>query len=206
MVGPSHQPNKHVTTQHPLPITPEAFWMQISTELGKRWVEDEQVKIKYHNDAAWTGFMTELLALMATRFNCHPDLEYWPRVDVSYFKQPGPNCPDWAEWSREVAIELENNDTWKDEICKLIEINAGLKVLIAYSGDRSKTEKILDELPKILESRKYITSPCNWLFIFGPHGEAFEDFIAFKFDGKTRTDITGKAKIKSKSASDSTSF
>ena len=60
-------------------------------------------------------------------------------------------------------------------VCKLIVINAGLKVLIAYPRDRKEIDEVLNRVPDIHQSRKYITSPCKYLFIFGP-GVELEDF------------------------------
>jgi len=135
--------------------------------------------------------MTELLKGIGVAFGCHVDCEYWPRVDVSYFDRC---CGEWEEWSREAAIEHEAGADWTQELCKLIEINAGLKVLIAYPGNRNEINEVLERLPAIYQSRKYVTSPCKYLFIFGPNEADLDDFIAFTFDGKTTTEITGDTK------------
>jgi hypothetical protein len=77
-----------------------------------------------------------------------------------------------------------------------MQINAGLKVLIAYVDNKKELDKFLVELPEIYNSRKYVTKPCNWLFIFGLFGEPDWDFIAIKFDGMTTTEITGNVRIR----------
>jgi hypothetical protein len=136
--------------------------------------------------------MTQFLAGMAPAFGCHADREFWPRVDISYFDRCGGD--EWAEWSREAAIEHEAQSDWTHEVCKLIEINAGLKVLIAYPADRNEIDAVLNKLPAIHQSRKYVSSPCKYLFIFGP-GEGLDDFVAFTFDGTAVADITGDTKI-----------
>jgi hypothetical protein len=135
--------------------------------------------------------MTKLLTDIAAAFDCHVDCEYWPRVDVSYFDRC---CGEWEEWSRGAAIEHEAGAEWTQELCKLIQIDAGLKILIAYPRDRNKIDEVLKRLPAIYQSRKYVTSPCRYLFIFGPNDDLV-DFIAFTFDGKTIAEITGDTKI-----------
>lgn len=173
------------------PITPESFWTEFAKVLRQRW--SPEVEQWYDDRLTWTAFITELLKELAPVFHCHSDCEYWPRVDVSYFDRRTDN--NWMEWSREAAIEHENNQGWTEEICKLLEINAGLKVLIAYASDRRTISDALDRLPAIHQSRKYVTSRCNWLFIFGPMGGEVEDFLAFKFDGRAITEITGDLRI-----------
>jgi hypothetical protein len=186
-----------MTSQQTSPMAPEQFWAHFSKLMSSKW--NSQGKMLYDGDGKeWTAFLTKLLVEMAVEFGYIAATEYWPRVDVSYFDQSGQECPDWAEWSREVAIEIENNDFFTQEICKLMEINAGLKVLIAYSPTWNDIRSVLDRFPAIYMSRKYITSPCNWLFIFGPHGPdggELKDFKAFKYDGHNIIDITGDTKI-----------
>jgi hypothetical protein len=186
-------PNTSAPTPQPdFPIMPEAFWTKFSTALRQEW--------KPEVDGWWftapstrTEFMTEVLKRLAKDFGCHCHCEYWPRVDVNYFDRC---CEDWKEWSWEAAIELENGDSWTDEVCKLMVINAGLKVLIAYVDDQKKLDDFLDRLPTIHQSRKYVTTPCNWLLVFALFGEPDWDFIAFKFDGMTVTPITGNVRIR----------
>jgi len=143
-----------------------------------------------------TEFMKDvLLKLGKEKFGCHCAKEYWPKVDVSYFDRCA--SEDWNEWSWEAAIEHENADSWRDEVCKLMQINAGLKVLIAYVDiQKNLLDDFLDRLPAIYQSRKYVTNPCNWLFIFGRFGGPDWDVIAIKFDGKTTTRITGNGGIR----------
>lgn len=178
-----------------LPISPEAFWANFSTALGKRWNQEEVEAFwfKDKNNKKRTVLMTDVVEELAQAFDCVSDVEYWPRVDVSYFDQQG---AEWAEWSREAAIEIENKDSWRDEVCKLMEINAGLKVLIAYVDNQKNLDDFWKRLPKIYKSRKYVTQPSNWLFIFGFFGKTDWDFIAFKFDGETKTEITGNVRIR----------
>ena len=179
------------TSQPTFPITPEAFWTEFSTALRQRW--SSMVEEWYDDRPSWTAFITELLRELAPAFHCHCDCEYWPRVDLSYFDRCGGS--EWGEWSREVAIEHENDSTWTNEICKLMEINAGLKVLIAYAWNRKDIEEVLVRLPAIHQSRKYLTSPCSYLLIFGPFSGDLDDFIAIRFDGTNTTEITGTMRI-----------
>lgn len=172
-----------------LPIKPEAFWAEFSIELHRRWSSD--VTKGYFENKFWTPFMTKLLTKIAVAFNCHVDCEYWPRVDISYFDRC---CGEWEEWAREVVIEHEAGADWTQELCKLMEINAGLKVLIAYPRNRAEIDKVLNRLPIIYQSRKYVTSPCSYLFIFGPYYD-LKEFVAFTFDGKTIAEITDNTKI-----------
>ena len=173
---------------------PEAFWAKFSTALRERW--NPEVDASWFED--WpkrTEFMKDVLKKLAQDFGCHCDCEYGSRVDVSYFDR----CTkgEWDEWSWEAAIEHENNDSWKDEVCKLMVVNAGLKVLIAYVDNQKKNlDEFLDRLPAIYQSRKYVTKPCNFLFLFGLFGKPDWDFTAIKFDGETITPITGKGRIR----------
>jgi hypothetical protein len=191
-------PNISAPTPQPnFPITPDVFWAKFSTALQRRW-KTEEVDVWWFNDLnKRTEFMTDVLKKLAKdEFGCHCDCEYWPRVDVSYFDRCSKE--DWTEWSREAAIELENDDSWTDEVCKLMQINAGFKVLIAYvdKDNPKKLKEFLDRLPVIYQSRKYVPKPCNWLFIFGLFGELDWDFIAYKFDGDKTTEITGNVRIR----------
>jgi len=176
---------------------PEVFWAKFSTALRQGW--NSEVDSWWFKDLAKrTKFMTDTLKLLAQDFGYHCDCEYWPRVDVSYFNRCTKS--DWDEWSREAAIEIENGDSWTDEVCKLMQINAGLKVLIAYVDDPKKLEEFLDRLRVIYQSRKYVTKPCNWLFIFGLFGKPNWDFIAIKFDGMTAIPITGNVRVRTAGA------
>ena len=175
---------------------PEVFWEKFSTAVRERWNPEEI-------DAWWfaanwekkrTEFVTDVLEKLAPAFGCHCECEYWPRVDVSYFDRC--TIGDWHKWSWEAAIEIENKDSWRDEVCKLMQINAGLKVLIAYVDNKENLDEFWAELPVIYQSRKYVTKPCNWLFIFGFFGEANWDFIAIKFDGMKTTQITGNVRTR----------
>ena len=170
------------------PISPEIFWGKFYTALRLNW--NPEVDVFWFKDLTKrTKFMTDVLKKLAPAFNCHCDCEYWPRVDVSYFDRA--TGTEWMEWSREAAIELENGDSWTNEVCKLMEINAGIKILIAYVDNQKKLDDFWPRLTTIYASRKYVTKPCSWLFIFRIYRENNWNFVAFKFDGATQTEITG---------------
>lgn len=115
------------------------------------------------------------------------------RIDVSYYDN---GCDGWSEWALEAAIEVENDDgIWTEEVSKLLMLNSGLKVLIAYENDPATPLAILEAFPAIYRSRKY-NNAANWLFIFGPRTlPATHDFSAYSFDGVKFTDITGGVTI-----------
>lgn len=129
---------------------------------------------------------------MSSEFGCIADVEYGPRLDVAWFDQTG---QDWSEWAMEAAIEHENNVFWEEELCKLLLINAGLKVLVAYEDDLSRIREMLEQFVTIHRSRKY-SGTGGWLFIFGPRiAPSLSDFAAFKFDGACMVEITDGEKI-----------
>jgi len=183
------------TGQQNFPIIPEAFWAEFSATLRQQW--NPEVEAWWFDKNNWpkrTELMTNVLVELARAFGCHYDFESWPKVDVSYYDHSAGH--DWNKWSREAAIEIENADSWRDEVCKLMEINAGLKVLIAYVDNQTNLNEFLDRLPAVYQSRKYVTKPCNWLFIFGLFGKPDWDFIAIKFDGIMTTSITDNIRIR----------
>ena len=172
------------------PIKPEQFWTVFSDAIRADADDPEkQVRQIYNSAAPWTPYMTELVMNLSAKFSCVSYKEFWPRIDVSYFDKCG---ADWSEWALEVAIELENNIDWHQELAKLLMVNAGLKVLIAYEDNQQTIRDSLEKFVQIHASRKYQTSNCSWLLIFGPRLiPASRDFLAFAFDGKVITDITG---------------
>lgn len=172
------------------PVKPEQFWTIFSQTLRADWNDSAKLVRQYYNHATpWTTYITDFVKNLSPRFSCIPYTEYWPRIDVGYFDKFG---EDWSEWALEVAIELENKMDWHQELSKLLMVNAGLKVLIAYEDDYQRIHEALDHFIRIHTSRKYLTNNCGWLFIFGPRLiPAIRDFVAFTFDGKVITDITG---------------
>ena len=173
------------------PIAPEHFWAVFSQTLRSEWQDSSKRVSQYYNDAiSWTPYVTALMQNLSERFSCVAKTEFWPRIDVCYFAA---HSEDWAEWALEAAIELENKLDWHNELCKLLMVNAGLKVLIAYDDSHQNIHDTLTRFTSIYQSRKYYTSPCSWLFIFGPRlVPAVRDFVAFTFDGTTIREITAK--------------
>jgi hypothetical protein len=170
------------------PITPESFWAKLSKSLRESWSPEV--------DAFWftdkkkrTAFVKDAIERLAPEFKCCCTNEYWPKVDVSFFDRQG---NEWDKWAMEAGIEVENKDSWRDEVCKLMVINAGIKVVVAYVDGMDPLVSFWNDLPGIYKSRKYLTQPCNWLFVFGIYGGPGWDFKAYKFDGERQTEITGK--------------
>jgi hypothetical protein len=177
------------TNSSNFPITPETFWAKLSKSLRESW-SPEVDAVWFTDKKKRTEFMKNAIERLDSEFSCHCDNEYWPRVDISFFDRIG---PEWSVWAREAVIEVENADSWRDEVCKLMEINAGIKVLVAYVEGTEPLASFWNDLPKIYKSRKYLTQPCNWLFVFGIYGGGNGwDFKAFKFDGEIQVEITGK--------------
>jgi len=178
------------------PISPETFWGVFAETLRAEWRDPEKQISRLYLDRApwttWTTYITGFLKELSPRLSCpHVEVESVLGIDFGYFTKCG---GDWEEWAWEVAIEHENNVNWHEELCKLMMINAGLKVLIVY-GEKEFFWKVLnDEFIKIHQSRKYYTANCGWLFILGPRSTD-RDFAAFKFDGNAIVDITGDRKI-----------
>jgi len=170
------------------PVKPEQFWAAFSNKLRLDWNDQQKQVSQFYNHAKpWTSYITGLVKNLSVEFACIADTEYWPRIDVVYFDRVR---EDWGEWALEVAIELENDESWCQELSKLLMVNAGLKVLIAYEHHLNLKE-ILSHFIDIHKSRKYMTENCEWLLVFGPRViPASHDFVAFKFDGKVIVDIT----------------
>jgi hypothetical protein len=182
-------------------LNAENFWNEFSIEFNKEYYKKELKNETYGEKGEWTKWMTSFLIKMGKKNSFHTDCEYWPRVDVGYFSESSDN---WGKWSFEIAIEHENDPypKWQDELCKLMVINAGLKVLISYRKEPYKELlKKLNGIKAIYKSRKYHQVNDQYLFIFGPDQSIWEDedFLAFTFDGKEIKDITnGKATIQKK--------
>lgn len=179
-------------------ITVDKIWYKITSFLSENI---ETIKRLYPSTKEYSGFIINQLEYLGWQLECHVDKEYWPRVDVSFFDRE--TDFNWKEWAREVAIEHENDaGTWTEELDKLFAINAGIKVLMAYS-DKSDAELLQDlnangpgTLLSIYESRKYHTENDKYLFIFGPVIESNrKTFSAFIFDGKKVEQLPGSVKI-----------
>jgi len=176
------------------PISPETFWEVFAEKFGAEWNDpDKQLASSYNNAPEWKTYITGFLNGLSSFFSCVSDIEYWPKLDVAYFDKVG---GQWGEWALEVAIEHENNVNWHEELSKLLMINAGLKVLIAYEDCHDQLLKMLSRFVVIYKSRKYLCANSGWLVIIGPrHIPAKRDFVAYKFDGNAIEEITGGKKI-----------
>ena len=170
------------------------LWEKISNKIKKN---KTQLINLYSNPTEYTKYFTELLIKIGNESEYTVDLEYWPRVDVSFFDRT--TDTNWAEWAREVAIEIENDSRrWKEELDKLFAINAGKKVLITYWD---KTDKEIfeylnndkaDSFISIYKSRKYHQVDDDYLIIFGPEKYSRKErknFTAFRFTYNTVSQI-----------------
>ena len=177
-----------------LPIKPEAFWELFSKNLEEKINKTRDFeKIYTSNKIELTKFMTNLVSELGSKnLGMIVEKEYLQRFDVSFFDKSAA----WEEeWSYEAVIEIENQDNWLSELCKMILLPCGLKVLISYYDNFDKTIKQLNEFKKIYNSRKYHQISENWLLIFGPYAGKNDEFKALKFDGKEIIEITNNNKI-----------
>jgi hypothetical protein len=172
------------------PVKPAHFWTVFSEALRADWKNPEkQLREKYNTREPWTLYISDFIERLAVEFGCITEREYFARIDVCYFNRSG---GDWTEWAMEVAIEVENDVNWTEELSKLLMVNAGLKVLIAYENDPDRIAALLSEFTRIHASRKYHTKNCGWLFIFGSREiPSTRDFVAFTFNGTEISEITG---------------
>jgi len=175
------------------PINAKDFWSHFATELRKEYNSNKSFIKYYLDDKQLTRFFTDFLIKLVQfnyKLSCYQK-EHWPRVDVSFFDQEN---EEWGTWAYEIAIEIENNiNTWHEEVCKLLIINSGLKILITYYNDKNYIDKELKKFKSVYKSRKYHQVNENWLFIFGPCADGTwdnNDWLAYSFDGESLDDIT----------------
>jgi len=172
-------------------IKPELFWKVFAVELNKALKEERKWFDYYCDNKKWTKFIFKFLTNLSPKFGIEVTMrEHWPKIDISYYDKPG---DEWDMWASEVAIEHENDPkTWRVELCKLMLLNSGLKVLIAYRNitDR-ELDKELKDFIKIYKSRKYHQVNDSWILIFGPTADMYDkyDFVAYKFNGKNITKL-----------------
>ena len=180
-------------------ITIQELWNKINKMLSKY---KSDLKKYSHLTKRYTSFIIDRLAALKFNNRYHVEKEYWPRVDVSFFNRETEN--NWQEWSREIAIEHENDaGTWDEELDKLFAINAGIKVLIAYSDDTDAelfeylTSIEPGSFQSIYKSRKYHTENDKYLLVFGPvtGSRKRKCFSAFSFDGENVQLLKNKVEI-----------
>lgn len=173
-----------------LPPTPEMFWevfakvMKLKLNAG----ENDAWKESYDNDRKWTFFIKNTIeGIIINLGYAMADLspEY---LRIDYTICPGEST---TQWDLDIAIEHENNpNSWEDELTKLLHINCGLRVLIAYYDNKKARDENVDILSTIkdkiicnLSNRKYYQPDQKWLLIFGPYDLRNEgDFIAYKLE------------------------
>lgn len=169
-----------------IPVLPETFWKLFNNELRNNFLNNNKVISIYQDDKKWTKYITSFLKTMGEKsFSLYVDQEYWPRVDVGFFDKISDN---WGNWSYEVAIEIENNiQKCHEEICKLLLLKVGLKVLITYYKNENIVNQIITKFIDVYKSRKYYQIEENWLFIFMPcayENWEIDNIIAYKFNGE----------------------
>jgi hypothetical protein len=171
-----------------LPVKPDLFWEAFSQTFHNKWKNDKKEFEKiYSSDKLYTEFIYSIVPDAIKKLGLETfSEEYWPRYDFAVFNKETSN--EWDKWSLEIAIEHENNiwPAWQNECRKLMLGIAGLKVLITYRNKCDvELEKALKEFADIYKSRQYHQEHENWLFIFGPTIECWNDydFTAYSFNG-----------------------
>ena len=84
------------------------FWAVFSSELRNDFTKDPKAMFaRFENATKWTNHMTDLLhrRIGERHFGCtvlskNYEGEFWPKVDVAYFDQPGDN---WGRWAGRIA-------------------------------------------------------------------------------------------------------
>lgn len=88
-------------------------------------------------------------------------------------------------WRIRVALEHENDKSWRYELCKLCDVVANLRVLVYYTSAETvaSLQKELDDAMQRLEGHAMRVTNCDWLFIVGPlEGSNVHEFCAFTLD------------------------
>ena len=186
----------------PEQLSAQELWLKISQLLLKN---KKQLQDYCHQTKKYTNFIIDRLSELGRGLGYYVESEYWPRVDVSFFNRETES--NWQEWSREVAIEHENDSAcWDEELDKLFAINAGIKVLMTYSdeSDAELFEYLTSTEPgsfqNIYKSRKYHTACDKYLLILGPvtGSQKRKHFSAFCFDGEKVDNLQEKIEIEFK--------
>ena len=128
--------------------------------------ENDAWKVRYDNDRKWTFFIKNIIEEIIEQLP-------YPRKDLSpeYLRIDYTICPGESntQWDLDIAIEHENNpNSWEDELTKLLHINCGLRVLIAYYDNKKARDENVDILSTIkdkiicnLSNRKYYQPDQN---------------------------------------------
>jgi hypothetical protein len=142
-------------------ITPQSFWhcyKQQLREIGS-WN-------KYQSNRSWTRLAKAAAIRACENLGLKTGMEYL-RLDVIGYTQ---RTSDPYHWDLRIAFEVENSAEWRDEFCKLSNVVADLRVLVAY--ELSNPPRAFDTLRhhvKCLRDRLTLTPRSKWLIILGPH-------------------------------------
>jgi hypothetical protein len=135
----------------------EAFFNEY--ELQK--IDDWWKKLRNKSDKAWSFRIAEFLRSLAQKMGYQ--MEYEISTDFSWYQE--------ASTSPSVAVEHENvcsDDIYNDEVPKLLESNAPLKVLITYVQSGHEETNLLSKFKEIHTKRMHepITKQMNEEFLF----------------------------------------
>ena len=169
------------------PYTPEKFW-SIYKEAIKNMPATLQ---KYQSNRLWTKLTLDaaevaIETLSDGKLSLELSKEYF-RIDVIASEKVGK-----FNWHMRVAFEHENNPkTWDQELCKLTQVIADLRVIVGYH-QFNQTGLIGKDLQLKTDRLKGDGDACRicrrpndkWLFIFGPMNPNYQlPFEAFTLDG-----------------------
>ncbi|MBK7886856.1 MAG: hypothetical protein IPJ86_05975 [Bacteroidetes bacterium] len=173
--------------------SPEQFWQVFAKEISERLncISNTKRMRLYDNDKKWTCFMKAAMKLIIDKlhYNKRDFCTEYLRIDYTICPGESP-----VSWDLDIAIEHENKlYLWEDELTKLLHINCGLRVLIAYYDNKNDKDlqKIRTMIVDSIAKRKYYTDDQNWLLIFGPYFLNNDgDFVAYKLVRKEPLELT----------------
>jgi hypothetical protein len=158
----------------PIIMSPDEFWEAFSEQLNnigthaayanfRQWTKQAKTAAK----KAWTG--------RGLQSRC------WLHFDACGYQNY-----EMHNWTIRVAFEHEHDAVWRLEICKLCQVHANLRVLVAYwdfDAPRVLEDELLLRLRELQqhENRVLRMPECKWLFVFGPQRNRClnHPFIAF---------------------------
>ena len=194
----------HIVKMKP---TPEAFFEAAKKELPRQIFDDLRKgdwSEEYHNNAVWTKMAIQSICRACGRFAEHiwahdphlPDQarttatlhggEYLNLDIAAYDREPDESGDDHDNWRLRVVVEHENAaDVWTQELNKLADVVADLRVLVIYMKiDRvdgvaaelqARVDRLRDHIKRVPDSR--------WLFIVGPwQNSTVREFLGFTLD------------------------
>ena len=168
-------------------LTPQNFWNLYSKKLNNasnseifNWYKCSEVG----NKTKYTNFIINNIACDVIK-NISPDA-YWKvgkeyfNIDVLGYLSYYNEVIKKEHWILKLAYEHENENSWDDELCKLCNIHASLKVIASYHEFEIKDIiALLNERLNRLGRELVFRNICNWLFIFGPRKNYKNPYRAF---------------------------